>query len=532
MSELVDKVEKLLGTVKFAVIIVLIFAGYLIYGTFVESWHGADYAQRLVYKSIPFMLVQALMFFSIFFATTRRLPIKKRLHGFYVLHLGILLLFLGSVVTYWVGIDGNVTLAPNEAERKIVLNEDRLRMVFHSDGKEVTYALPSVAGPIQINKEFSGIKIKDFLPFAKKEVAWENTGSPTQSSQYFLANENFGETITMSIHPKSAFESNTRLGLLNMHYMPTSLYNCFKKENKAGVMIFNALTAQCFTPDAEFIKVGKTSNDRRFVLLNQGSNNFKFFPDFSPMPVKDDLSLIKNSPWRAFSKSLFEKSPHLFLFGSKIAYFDKADENWVTFEFNDQNKKAILPWMGFELTVLKDTVNQYPTNAFAYTKPIMDGGQTVEGSFKAVTIKVKGQDFQINNEKATTLLIDGKKASFIVDRKTVKLPFELTLKKFNMDKDPGTNNPASYESYVDLFNGTGEKTTNHHIFMNNPLKHDDLTFYQASYFDLGNGVFGSVLSVNLDPGRPIKYLGSILLVFGSIWHFGLMAYRKKKRQTA
>ena len=92
-----------------------------------------------------------------------------------------------------------------------------------------------------------------------------------------------------------------------------------------------------------------------------------------------------------------------------------------------------------------------------------------------------------------------------------------------MNTDPGTNNPASYESFVSVFAGT-QGAQKHHIYMNNPLKFKAFTFYQASYFETNQG-YGSVLSVNYDPGRPWKYLGSFLIVLGSIWHFIL---RRKK----
>ncbi len=64
--------------------------------------------------------------------------------------------------------------------------------------------------------------------------------------------------------------------------------------------------------------------------------------------------------------------------------------------------------------------------------------------------------------------------------------------------------------------------------MNNPLKYQNFTFYQASYFQSQEGPMGSILSVNFDPGRPWKYLGSLLLVFGSIWHYFL---RRKHIKT-
>jgi hypothetical protein len=73
-----------------------------------ESYHGAEFAGRLVYKSWWFMLIEFGMFISIFMATVVRLPIKKRLYGFYVIHTGLIILFIGSFFTYINGIDGSI----------------------------------------------------------------------------------------------------------------------------------------------------------------------------------------------------------------------------------------------------------------------------------------------------------------------------------------------------------------------------------------------------------------------------------------
>jgi len=105
------------------------------------------------------------------------------------------------------------------------------------------------------------------------------------------------------------------------------------------------------------------------------------------------------------------------------------------------------------------------------------------------------------------------------------LPYTLRLTEFILKHDPGTQNPASYESFVTVAN-ENNPLSNHHIYMNHPLKYDHLTFYQASYFETEKG-HGSVLSVNYDPGRWIKYLGSLLLVFGAIWHFAFIKRKEK-----
>ncbi len=56
--------------------------------------------------------------------------------------------------------------------------------------------------------------------------------------------------------------------------------------------------------------------------------------------------------------------------------------------------------------------------------------------------------------------------------------------------------------------------------MNEPMKYKGLTFYQASFQNdqMGRPV-ASVLSVNYDPGRFLKYFGSLVMSLGIILLF-------------
>jgi len=58
-----------------------------------------------------------------------------------------------------------------------------------------------------------------------------------------------------------------------------------------------------------------------------------------------------------------------------------------------------------------------------------------------------------------------------------------------------------------------------HISMNEPLYYGGDFFYQASYQLQENGPPISVFSVNYDPGRWVKYLGSIIMVLGIMLMF-------------
>ncbi|HPI41016.1 MAG TPA: cytochrome c biogenesis protein ResB [Pseudobdellovibrionaceae bacterium] len=97
----------------------------------------------------------------------------------------------------------------------------------------------------------------------------------------------------------------------------------------------------------------------------------------------------------------------------------------------------------------------------------------------------------------------------------IPLEFSIFLKEFIMDRYPGMDKAMSYKSIVQL-PGDIEKE----ISMNEPLKYEGLTFYQASFQNDETGKpVRSVLSVNYDPGRFLKYLGSLLISLGIILLF-------------
>lgn len=516
------KVELFFGNLKFAVVIISLFAISLGYGTFMESYHGTEYANRLIYKSIWFMGIQFGMFLSILFATLIRLPMKKHLYGFYVIHLGLIILFVGSFITYYSGVDGTITLTPNLPAREIQVNEDEFKIQFPSKGKEVTVSLPYSAWEKKLGYEYEGITLTRMLPFAENKQDWVpvKVEDPSQSStRYRLYNDNFGEFITLSLHPLSDFNNTQQLGPLNVHYMPVNLADCFATNTPDGLIVWNGETTGCIAPLASEIRRKKNVSGREMVEVHYNGEKIQFLPEMSPLPLDQKMELNDQSPYRIFSKKLFEKSPHLFLFGEKLAFFHKEKNAWEAHDVK-VGQEAHLPWMGFKVKTLDHKSDAYPTMIPQYVKPIQDNGQVVSGNMKAVEVEVGGQKFWVTSNEPVAFNQNDERITFHLTKKNLLLPYELVLDQFKMDTDPGTNNPASYESYVTLFRGN-EGSTKHRVYMNNPLKYQDFTFYQASYFQTNEGPYGSVLSVNFDPGRFWKYLGSLLLVLGSIWHFVL-----------
>ena len=111
------------------------------------------------------------------------------------------------------------------------------------------------------------------------------------------------------------------------------------------------------------------------------------------------------------------------------------------------------------------------------------------------------------------------------------LGFAMTLTDFEVKHDPGTAKPASYKSEVLLTDEkAGIKDKPITITMNHPLTHRKFTFYQSSFDQERDprsgrptGDFTSVFQVGHDAGRPLKYAGSLLIVFGAFLQFYMKA---------
>ncbi|MDC1174896.1 cytochrome c biogenesis protein ResB [Bacteriovoracaceae bacterium] len=523
---ILNKIENTLGGLKCAVTLILIFTVGMVVGTFFESYYGTEFAGKTIYKTWWFMSIQGLMFLSIVFATFRRLPPKKRLYGFYTIHLGLILIGCGSFVTYYAGVDGSILLQPNTPAREIILPQDVLKIEIPDEGRVVTYRLPNSAFKTSLDEIYKDIKLVDFLPYAEKKFQWQDSKNsysekePLHSSEYLISNDNVSQQFLVSLHPESIeYEGNVTLGPLTIHYLPNGLAKCFAFNNKSKLILWDRESVTCNTPEEINVPVKVTKTGSRFLVIEKDGGYLSFFPDASPWPMDEKLNMNQQSSIRVFSKKLFEDKPNLFLFGEKIAFYDKDEQKWEVREFNSSTTKLDLPWMGFELSLLQHQEKKVPINIPVPTWPIQKNNQLIKGNLKAVSLEVKGKNYWLTNERAMTLLIAGKKMNFILAKDSLVLPFEFVLTRFKMDKDPGTNSPASYESFVRLF--TEDGPSDHHIYMNNPLKHEGFTFYQASYSQDRQGNYSSTLSANVDQGRAIKYLGSLLLFIGSLLHYHL-----------
>ena len=150
-------------------------------------------------------------------------------------------------------------------------------------------------------------------------------------------------------------------------------------------------------------------------------------------------------------------------------------------------------------------------------------------SSSALRFTFRGTEYWIGLNSALRIYTEDGLYLVSFGNRRISLDFPLVLNQFKMGTYEGTERASSYESLVTV-PGVGQVT----ISMNEPLKHAGFTFYQSSFEknERGEPVI-SVLSVNRDPGRWVKYVGSMLIVFGSIilFYFKRTQWLRRRSQS-
>lgn len=543
-----NKIVQMLASLKLAVFIILIYTVLMAWGTTTESLYGAEFAKWRVYFSPIFIAVQVLLFLNILFAALVRFPYQSRLKGFYIIHLGLLILFIGATVTAVYGIDGTLQLQPQVPNTTVLINEPTLYASLQQNDDEIDKtkkALPKTVSPYtQTDKPFLQLNdydifVESYLPYAIPKISWQDTPPGSRDTEILQIDvKNAFATQNLELSNITYSSSFKKIGPLTLSLLVKFHHDCFEKniKNKEVKFLYQDGTS-CFPlaqnqteqifGNTKIIQVKEKPFLHYQVSVNStGQKNpdiLNFFPalSFYPVNVKDFI-IEEKSQAHLVNLDLIRQTPQVIFLKDNWVGFGK-DVSW-SFQAYKVFEDIKLPWMNSTLTITRHLKNKQQHTEWVYALPI-GGQENKEKRYRAAHLKIVNKKTPANplfvwaeNTRVARVKVgDAETLELALGQKTFSLPFEVELERFQMNTNPGTNEPASYESYVKVTDiRSSEK---YKIFMNHPLKKEKLTLYQASYFPLEDGNFGSVLSVNHDPGRILKYLGSFLIVFGAILHY-------------
>lgn len=178
----------------------------------------------------------------------------------------------------------------------------------------------------------------------------------------------------------------------------------------------------------------------------------------------------------------------------------------------------VTPWMASQFRILR-----YMPKAVEKWD-IEPRDRPTPQTLSAVKMIYAGQEYWVLLND--TLRLFTEKTAYYVSfiQRRIDLGFDFTLKTFTQENYQGTQKAKEYKSVVQ-FPGQPEQV----ISMNEPLNYNGLTFYQASFQQGPTGIpTASVFSVNYDPGRALKYAGSLIMSLGILFLFYFRKYYSRR----
>ncbi|MFN7904783.1 MAG: cytochrome c biogenesis protein ResB [Pseudobdellovibrionaceae bacterium] len=468
------KYNRPFASLKLAVAIVVAIAVLTAIGTFVEASYDAFAAKKLVYDTYWMYGILFALSLSLIAVMIDRLPWKKRHLGFILAHIGILMIIAGSIQTLTAGIDGSMRIDIGGSSSTVSMPETEINVYSSFDGDRYT------------NMFSQQVDFFSNPPSVEKAMTIPLLGSGgdtevaviTEYKKYVVPQK---EVVAVEVKENAPNLDGAGLKIQVFNDRVNEV-NWLVQRKKDDVMSQELGLARFILGS----KPNKLTEVDGVSISEKGRNEIYFLPKENGVEF-----------------ALFHKDKNTPLKTGSAKEGDVIDLGWMDLKLR---VLRYLPHAKEEWTVLDKTrPTPLTTSAIKLTYNKKEHWVLLNDVLKIFT------------QNAVFLIVYG--------QRRIDLGFPIVLKEFHMDKYQGTNRAMSYKSQVDVA-GLGERE----ISMNEPLKHAGFTFYQASFQDdetTGKPI-ASILSVNRDPGRFLKYLGSLVMTFGTI----LLFYFRRQTKSA
>ena len=467
IGERLDQLFHFLSSLKVAVVVVLGLAVALATGTILESTHDTQTAQYYVYRALWFHLLLGSLGVNIFAVMVDRWPWKVRHLPFLCAHIGILVLLAGSWITERFGLDGMMRVA--EGETASIVELDNHSFVL-TEGEQIR----RIAVPWQ----------PPTVPF-----------KPILTRDHGVAHDLTIDRFLTHADP-------------NYSFIPAASKTAERPALAAAKIRITG------GPMRITQELWLWMGDPSFKTVEMGPARLGIGPEpLEPVKGRPSLSILPGAPGaKAAFSFLAHSSDGKVVQGSVPA---GAKDFGIEPGWKGGVKITLLDWVpdALPFTTYQPARIQYGQQAPPSAIHVISG-KGGEGSETWLGL----------GDRAILHTTNGNVEIGYLPQRVV-LPFAVRLDRFNVERYEGSFDPASYASNVSVMEASAPLART--ISMNEPLTVKGVTLYQASYEDARPRPVVSIFSVNRDPGRTWKYLGSIFIVLGAILLFGAK-YRKRR----
>jgi cytochrome c-type biogenesis protein CcsB len=444
------KLTNILFSMVTTIILLSIFAIAIAYATFAENSSGTPYAHEIIYNASWFELLLTLLIVNMVGSAIRFKMINKHKISILLFHFSFIIILIGAGITRFMGSEGIMHLRQGQTSNEITSEKSSVRIVAEYNGQKVEKNVDAKFGETATNEFLQTVEIGD--------------KSLTIESEVYVPNSI--ETLEADEKGEPAFD----LFVMNQGNQGEEIILSAGESNEVSQTRF-AFADSSVRADIHFTMDG----DQLFMTANSPVSKMG-------MMEANESSLAAGTLIPAQEKNIYKTGNLVFVVKKFLTHAKKS----VTQFTANMNKMGVM---------------MQPKSAIVFN--VSDGSASKK-------INVLSAENQAS--APGTCLLNDVKVSIEYGNLPQKLPFSITLNKFELDRYPGSMSPSSYASEITLTDTERKTVKPYRIFMNNILNYRGYRFFQSSY---DNDEQGTVLSVNHDYwGTMITYIGYLLMLIG------------------
>ncbi len=445
------KILNVLYSTRLTAILFILFATAMGVATFIENDYGTQTSKALVYNTWWFEGIMLFFVINFFGNIFRYRLYRKEKWSVLLFHISFLLILIGAGITRYIGFEGMMIIDEGETTNKFLSETTYLNVVIDNN---------------EFQKEINEKLL--LSAWGKNSKHFSTTFKPSKTKE--------SQTINFNL----------------VDYIPWAEKKLIEDEN--GIEHIHFVESSSGSRHDHYIKKGTIQNIHNILVGFEAQEN----------NVSINFSYVDGS----------------------LKMTSKYDGNWLRMADQKQGKIVKDSIQHFQLLTLH-TINGLQ---FVVPTPVIKGTvKTIRGPKDNKKHNVVVFDITTNNKTQRVEFTGGKfntdntqqfslgKLNFRAwyGAKEMKIPFNVKLNDFQLEKYPGSESAASYASEVTVIDQ--KKTFDFRIFMNHILDYKGYKLFQSSYKNVGKEIEQTHLSVNHDFwGTWITYIGYFLLFFGLI----------------
>ena len=519
------------------------------YATFFESAWGRDGAYDVIYAARWFEILLILLTANMIFLFIKRWPYELRQIGFMLVHLSLIVILLGAGMTRYLGYEGVMPI--REGESTDYIYSDRLHIQLTQDGSRSSFPVRlwkpganSIKNNVRLNDRSYELGVAEYWPHF--EESWQEGPGGRPGLQYGVRQGNDFVDRTMregdtdhiggveTRFVRMGFQGEMTTSPLGEIRLRVGDARCSfpvtwpdDQVHECGGWTFETVEFQTdFKVGAPASAAGHLHNPmiKLAVTSPEGVEGervlFAFHPDFSMGHGGGDTSFDELDLLYQVNAG-FELAA-----GGMTGIQARASFDLQSMILESEDRVEIPAGTVFDL-VPETLYEQAGGGDFSFVPvnvwksvvkaPALSDDPDAPAAARLFVRDDLGNEAEaicLKHRDAQTVQLGDQTFGLAWSSVIRKLPYRVQLDDFILQTYPGSDNPATYESWVSLYDDEqgidGRKV---HIFMNSPMNHRNTKHFQSSY---DPDRMGTVLSVNHDPGKWPTYFGYFLISLGFI----------------